>query len=292
MPKKEKDYLYHATLPEVEVKPDTYRTIWPQLKGLWNKGLGGYLLSRCFPQADMIIHDVANNAGQHISRAFGLQPRQHTFTENDFSNNFLNYLDSVSIANLDKKVPNWRERTANGDTVRIAIDGNDYMPIRENGEHIKYGLANTNPNAGGTTLKEKLFTNYGRLENTFGKYNVEATKDKLRYTDTYDFNGDISFDPINNPAHRNFNPFDDDNVYYRAIRHGAYLAGHRGDADKETKEKYPPAKVDVTSYRNIPDESAVPYQAPHVQEAKEEFVPITQMVMRAFRNAAKRFRIR
>lgn len=106
-------------------------------------------------------------------------PRQKVLTENDFSNRYLNTLDSINVSQLNKQVPDWRERTARGDTVRIQVLGSDYVN-----------------NYGGThsrTIPERLVDPFGQIETTLGSYGVRATKDGITTVDTYDFSNRHDF---------------------------------------------------------------------------------------------------
>lgn len=158
----ESDLVYSGgQLPEVTVngyKPETHRTISEYLRR-------GYRIltdnprpvAEIYPQISMDLKDVANRQGQRLYNAFakplntiGIKPPRLNYDESDFSTPFHNYLDSVNVSQLDRKVPDWRERTANGDTVRIAVDGNDYMPMR-NGTKVRFGHANSQKGTSGTT---------------------------------------------------------------------------------------------------------------------------------------------
>lgn len=110
-----------------------------------------------------------------------MAPSPKVFTEQDYNDSFLDTLDSINISQLDKKVPDWRERTARGDTVRIGVHGRDYVD-----------------NYGGTSggIIPRLLSPTKRIETTLGSYGVEATKDNITTYDTYDWDTRVHLNPF------------------------------------------------------------------------------------------------
>lgn len=110
-----------------------------------------------------------------IEKKLGIKPQSRIRTEHDLSTQFLNTLDSINVSQLDRQVPDWRERTEKGDTVRIGVTGNNYTP-----------------NYGGTKvsrrLRDRLTNPLFQIETTLGSYRVQATKDDIITTDDYDWN--------------------------------------------------------------------------------------------------------
>ncbi len=116
-----------------------------------------------------------------LQKKFGMEVMPRIKTERDFTFPFLNTLDSINISQLDRQVPDWRQRTENGDTVRIGVRGNDYTP-----------------NYGGTrvsrSLTKRLTNPLFQIETTLGSYGIEATKDNITTRDTYDWDTNVHLD--------------------------------------------------------------------------------------------------
>lgn len=132
-----------------------------------------------------------------------------TKTEHDFSNSFLNTLDSINVAQLDKQVPDWRERTEKGDTIRIGVHGEDYTP--------NYGGTRVN-----RSVRDRLTNPLYQIETTLGSYGVQATKDNITTSDAYDWDTNIHLDK---------------NSTYGLIRELMNLYGTPDDAPEEEKIK-------------------------------------------------------
>lgn len=116
---------------------------------------------------------VHKNVTVPVQKALGITPKSPIKDQDDFSNPFLNTLDSINVSQLDKQVPDWRERTSRGDTVRIAVKGSDYSK--------NYGGTR------GKSLKSRLTNPIDQIETTLGSYNVAATKDNIITTDITDW---------------------------------------------------------------------------------------------------------
>lgn len=84
-----------------------------------------------------VAEDVARrNVTVPIKKKLGVKISPRTKTEHDFSTPFLNTLDSINVSQLDKQVPDWRERVERGDTVRIGVHGRDYT-LNYGGTRVK-----------------------------------------------------------------------------------------------------------------------------------------------------------
>lgn len=140
-----------------------------------SKGLLVHLLHRYAEPAVSAADDaIHKNVSVPIQKGLGIKVKPKIKTQDDFSDAFLNTLDSVNIAQLDKRVPNWREQVARGKTVRIGVRGRDYVN-NYGGQDVK------------RTLFDRLTKPIYQMETTLGSYGVEATKDHIRTYDTYDF---------------------------------------------------------------------------------------------------------
>ena len=111
--------------------------------------------------------------------ALGFTPKSRTLTNRDFSEGMKSYADSVVVSKADREYPGWRERTANGDTIRILVNGSDYVP--------NYGGSNK-------TYAYRLVNPQGQTEHVLGSWNAEITKDHIIHNDVYDFK-DIKMKP-------------------------------------------------------------------------------------------------
>ncbi len=105
-------------------------------------------------------------------RKLGLTPLPDTLTNSDLGERAKYFMDSTAVSQLDLQVPDWRERTAKGDTVRIMVPASSYTDY--------YGWSNKG-------WPYRLANPQGQVEHTLGTWTVDATKDHLIHTDKYDF---------------------------------------------------------------------------------------------------------
>lgn len=115
-------------------------------------------------------------------KALGMEVKSPIKTENNYSNRFLDELDKINIEQLDKQVPDWRERTEIGDTVKIGVKGGSYVD-----------------NYGGTSrgVVERTTKPRYQVETTLGSYDVYATKDKIITKDPYDWDTKVKLNDNN-----------------------------------------------------------------------------------------------
>lgn len=168
----------------------------------------GFVARRYAQPAIAAMQDVIHrNVVVPTQKTLGITPTSPIRDQSDFSDPFLNTLDSINISQLDRKVPNWRERTANGDTVRISVHGRDYTK--------NYGGTK------GKSLKQRLVSPIGQIETTLGSYGVEATKDNIITKDITDW----SYTNLNNDS------------FYGFIRNRMPYIGTPDDAPSNEKIK-------------------------------------------------------
>ena len=167
-------------------KKETKRTIYVRnvIPFLVSPGLAGVnrLLHRYAEPVVMMNEDILRkNVTVPIKRKVGLPIISSVKTERDFSDAFLDTLDSINISQLDRQVSNWREKTENGDTVRIAVKGSMYTP-NYGGSYVKRSIA------------ERIAKPLYQIETTLGSYLVHATKNDIITTDTYDWDTKVHLD--------------------------------------------------------------------------------------------------
>lgn len=134
----------------------------------------GYVTRRFAVPATQAVADVIHhNVIVPLQKWFGITPESPVRDNSYYSNEYLNTLDSINIANLDKKVPDWRQRTANGDTVRIPVNGSDYVHNYGGRKERSTFFRTTNP--------------IGQIETTLGSYWVTADADNIYTTDIIDW---------------------------------------------------------------------------------------------------------
>ena len=138
------------------------------------------LLQEAAQPAVTVVQDAAH---KHLyvkpMNALGLPIKERVLNNSDFGERMKSTADSIAVSQLDLQVPDWRERTARGDTVNIIVDGDDYVD--------NYGGSNKG-------LLYRTSNPIGQVEHTLGSWKVKATKDYLTHTDTYDFK-DITMQP-------------------------------------------------------------------------------------------------
>ncbi len=145
---------------------------------IWNTGGVGHVLLQ--PAMTELKDDAVNKWGYvKPMNAMGFTPQARTLTNKDFGEPMKQFVDSVNVATFDRLVPNWRERTANGDTVRVLVRGSDYSP-----------------NYGGRSkgIPYMLMNPQGQAEYTLGSWTAETTKNDITTKDVYDFR-DINMKP-------------------------------------------------------------------------------------------------
>lgn len=140
-----------------------------------------HLIDKYAKPVKLAVNDVVRNEIElPIRRRLGIVSPK-SITERNFDNNYLNTLDSINISNLNKKVPDWKIRTENGDTVKILVHGKDYVS--------NYGGTKTNRG-----LSYRITNPIGQIETTLGSYTVQATKDNIEVLDDYDWDQKVHLD--------------------------------------------------------------------------------------------------
>lgn len=172
--------------------PNNKQETEPHSRGLlyylrrpFDSSIVGMLAHRYAQPALYLAEDIARrNITIPLKKKVGMGINPEVKTEDDFSEAYLNTLDSINVANLDKKVPNWRKRTARGETVTILVKGSDYIK--------DYGWAN--PRGKRRGLLSRLTNPVQQIETTLGTYKVTATKDNIVTDDVYDFDRKTKID--------------------------------------------------------------------------------------------------
>lgn len=156
---------------------------WEYLVPYYNSYRALEHLSNKFAKpAKVAVEDaVRRNITLPFKKRLGLKTNAVILTERNFSNDFLQTLDSISLSQLDKQRPRWKEETAKGDTVRILVHGSDYTH-----------------NYGGTKVKrsltDRLVNPLFQIETTLGSHIVEATQNDIIRYDVYDWDNRIHLD--------------------------------------------------------------------------------------------------
>ncbi len=168
---------YDAPTAEAPHKPARpyRRETFPDLP--WNTGGVPHIIAQ--PAVTVIQDALHKNLYVRPMNALGFTPQSKTLTNKDFGEPMKKYVDSVNVATLDRLVPDWREKTANGDTVRVLIKGSDYAP-----------------NYGGSSkgYPYRIMNPQGQAEHTLGSWTVEADEHYITTKDAYDFK-DIKMKP-------------------------------------------------------------------------------------------------
>ena len=151
----------------------TRETETNRARSLLNQGPVRYVANTVADPAMAFAKHVAWKGAIKPFKKLGFSPDAPTLTESDYSERFLQPLDSIMIKALDNKVPDWRERTAKGDTVRVGVNGWEYS-------HGPYGGANK-------PWLYRIFNPIGQIEHDLGSFTVEATKEDISAKDIYDF---------------------------------------------------------------------------------------------------------
>lgn len=172
-------------MPEKPKEIDRDRGLLWSIKHPINSSVVGQTMKRFAEPAVFLARDVIRyNITNAIRKKMGMKIDPKILTEDDFTEAYLNTLDSINIANLNKKVPNWRKRVARGETVRMPVRGGDYVR--------NYGWSN--PKGKRRGLLSRLTDPVQQIETTLGSYTVEATKDKITTNDVYDFDRKTKID--------------------------------------------------------------------------------------------------
>lgn len=134
-----------------------------------------HLGNRYAQPAKMAIRDVVRHTLPKPMRLSLETIRPDSLSERNFSNAFNKQLGEIVINELNRQRPDWRDATMKGDTIRIGVHGSSYID-----------------NYGGTKVKRSLLyrTSHplGQIETTLGSFNVQATKNDITVSDTYDWN--------------------------------------------------------------------------------------------------------